>query len=167
MIEILNILDILGTTAPYTIFIISIFLLRNLKIYLSFYIFGFIINNILNIILKLLIREPRPDNEVKFIELIGHRLGYDKYGMPSGHSQNCFFSLIYITLVLNQPSITLFYTIISFICIAQRYKYKNHTLIQLFIGSIVGTLVAYLIYFFSGKFISGKINNKKDDNFCI
>ena len=124
-------------------------------------------NNILNIGLKLLIREPIPKNEVKFIELLGHRVGYDKYGMPSEHSQNCFFSLIYITLVLNQPSITLFYSIISFIFIAEKYKYENNTLIQLFIGSIVGTLFAYFIYFFSGKFISGKMSYKKDDNFFI
>jgi membrane-associated phospholipid phosphatase len=162
-----KILDIIGTTAPYSLFIISIFLLRNLKYHLIFYILGFGLNNILNIILKLLIREPRPRDDTKFIELIGNRLGYDKYGMPSGHSQNCFFSLVYITLVLNQPMITLFYIGISFICVVQRYEYKNHTLIQLFVGSITGILFAYLIYFFSGKIILGKANMKKDDNFFI
>ena len=50
-----KILDIVGTTAPYSLFIISIFLLRNLKYYLFFYILGFGLNNLLNIGLKLLI----------------------------------------------------------------------------------------------------------------
>jgi membrane-associated phospholipid phosphatase len=162
-----KILDIIGTTAPYTLFIISLFLLRNLKYHFIFYIFGFGLNNLLNVILKLLIREPRPSGDTKFIELMGNRVGHDKYGMPSGHAQNCFFSLVYITLALNQPSITLFYSGMSFISIIQRYEYKNHTLIQLFIGSIVGTLFAYLIYFFSGKFILGKLNHKKDDGFIL
>ena len=162
-----KIFDTIGTTAPYTLFIISVFLLRNLKYYLFFYILGFGLNNLLNIALKLLIREPRPRDDTKFIELIGNRIGYDKYGMPSGHAQKCFFSLVYITLALNQPMITLFYVGISFICIVQRYEYKNHTLIQLFIGSITGSLFAYLIYFFSGKFILGKINIRNDDNFFI
>lgn len=162
-----TILDTIGTTAPYSLFIISIFLLRNLKNYLFFYILGFGLNNLLNIVLKLLIKEPRPKDDKKFLEFIGNRIGYDKYGMPSGHAQNCFFSLVYVTLVLNQPLITLFYVGISFICIVQRYEYKNHTLIQLFAGSIVGMLFAYLIYFFSGKYILGKINGKKDDDAFI
>jgi membrane-associated phospholipid phosphatase len=162
-----KILDIIGTTAPYSLFIISIFLLRNLKHYLIFYILGFGINNALNISLKLLIREPRPKDDTTFLEFVGHRLGHDKYGMPSGHAQNCFFSLVYITLVLNQPTITLFYICISFISLVQRYEYKNHTLMQLFIGSIVGSVFAYLIYFFSGKYILGKISYKKDDGFLL
>lgn len=157
----------IGSTAPYTLFIISVFLLRNLKYHLLFYILGFGLNNGLNIILKLLIREPRPGDDTKFIELLGNRVRHDKYGMPSRHAQNCFFSLAYITLILNQPSITLFYVCLSFICLVQRYEYKNHTLIQLFIGSIVGSLFAYLIYFFSGKYILGKINYKKDDGFIL
>jgi membrane-associated phospholipid phosphatase len=160
-------LDIIGTTAPYTLLITSIFLLRNLKYYLIFYILGFGLNNILNIILKLLIKEPRPKDDTKFLEFIGNRIGYNEYGMPSGHAQNCFFSLVYITLVLNQPFITLWYVGISFICLIQRYEYKNHTLTQLFVGSIVGSLFAYLIFFFSGKYILGKINCKKDDGFFI
>lgn len=162
-----KIFDTIGTTAPYTLFIISIFLLRNLKYYLFFYILGFGLNNLLNIALKLLIREPRPRNDTKFLEFIGNRVSYDKYGMPSGHAQNCFYSLVYITLVLNQPIITLLYVGISFICIVQRYEYKNHTLTQLFAGSVVGILFAYLIYFFSGKYILGKATNKKDDGFFI
>jgi len=162
-----KILDIIGTTAPYSLFIISIFLLRNLKYHLIFYILGFGLNNILNIILKLLIREPRPNDETKFIELIKNDIRYDKYGMPSGHAQKCFFSLVYITLILNQPLITLFYIGITFICIFKKYQHKHHTLIQLFIGSIIGTLFAYLIYFFSGKFILGKANWKRDDGFIL
>lgn len=162
-----KIINIIGSTAPYTLFIISIFLLRNLKKYLIFYILGFGLNNLLNIMLKILIKEPRPKNDTMFLEFIGNRVSYDKYGMPSGHAQNCFFSLVYITFVLNQPWIMLCYVGMSFISLVQRYNNNNHTLMQLFVGSIVGILFANLIYFFANKFILGKASNKNDDNFFM
>ena len=162
-----KILNAIGINAPYILFILSIFLLRKLNNHLIFYVLGFGLNNILNIILKLLIKEPRPKDNTTFIEFIENRLEYGKYGMPSGHAQNCFFSLAYITLVLNQPYITLFYIFISFITLIQKYERKEHTLIQLFVGSAVGIAFAYLFYFFSGKYILGKANYKKDDGFIL
>ena len=160
--------DILGSYAPYILLVVSIFLLRNLKHYLIFYIFGIFINNLINIILKLLIKEPRPEDDIKNIELMilnGKRVGYDKYGMPSGHAQNCLFSLVYVTLVLNQPSVTLLYVIASTVSLIQRYEYNNHTIMQLIVGSVVGILFAHVVYFFAGKYINGKMSKKKDDEF--
>ena len=104
--------DYTGLYAPIILFILTLFLLRNMTNYLHFFVTGFIINNILNIILKILIKEPRPTNEQRIIEIgivNGARIGFDKFGMPSGHAQNCGFVLLFITLVLNNPFITTLY----------------------------------------------------------
>jgi hypothetical protein len=61
--------------------------------------------------------------------------------MPSGHAQITTFALVYSYLLSGQrlyESIALFA-----ITILQRYVYKNHTLAQLFAGSLLGLLTAY------------------------
>ena len=63
-----DMMDWIGISAPVILFIISLFLLRNVKKYLLFYVGGFGLNNLLNILLKILIKEPRPDDDTKFIE---------------------------------------------------------------------------------------------------
>jgi membrane-associated phospholipid phosphatase len=159
--------DYIGMLAPAILFILSIFLLRNMKKYLRFFVFGFILNNILIVILKLAIKEPRPTEEQKVIEIgivNGARIGFDKFGMPSGHAQNCSFCLAFITMVLNNPYITGLYTIITFNSLFQRYLYNNHTILQLIVGSIVGTIFGYIMYMIANKNIMGNIKMKKDDD---
>ena len=118
--ELYLIRDYIGMLAPAILFILSIFLLRNMKTYLRFFVFGFILNNILIVILKLAIKEPRPTEEQKAIEIgivNGARISFDKFGMPSGHAQNCGYCLAFITMTLNNPYITILYKpyIISFV----------------------------------------------------
>lgn len=164
------IFDLVGSTAPITLFFSSIYFLRNSPNYLLFYTIGYGLNFLLNAILKILIKEPRPDDDNKVIEFMiynGNRVGFDKYGMPSGHAQVCLFSLTFLTLVLNDPNISIFCAVLSLISLIQRYIYNNHTILQLIIGALVGTIFAYLIYFISKKYIIGKINCKKDDNFFL
>jgi membrane-associated phospholipid phosphatase len=158
----------IGLYSPIILFILSIFLLRNMYKYLSFFVIGFIFNNILNIILKLLIKEPRPTNDQKAIEIgivNGARIGFDKFGMPSGHAQNCGYCLAFIIMTLNNHFITTLYLLLSIISVFQRYLNNNHTILQLFIGFIVGTLFAYLTYIIANKYIMGNIKMKKDDDF--
>ena len=162
-----TILSYIGLFSPIYLFLISILLLRNYKIYLSFYIFGTIINTILNIILKIIIKEPRPDEDYKLITIgssNGHRFGADVYGMPSGHAQTVAFNLAFITGILKSPIITIFYSIISIITLGQRYIYKNHTILQLFIGFIIGTAIGILFYKTANQKIKGELNEKQDDN---
>ena len=158
--------DYIGLFAPVILFVLSLFLLRNNKKYLYFFFYGFILNNILNIILKVAIKEPRPTAERKVIEIgIANeaRISFDKFGMPSGHAQNCAYCLAFITMVLNDPFITAFYTVITFNTLFQRYLYSNHTILQLFIGSFIGLFFGYSIYTIANKNIMGNIKMKKDD----
>ena len=161
-------IDYIGLYAPIILFILSIFFLRNTTKYLSFFVVGFIFNNILNIILKLFIKEPRPTNDQKAIEIgvvNGARVSFDKFGMPSGHAQNCGYCLAFIIMTLNNHFITTLYLLISTISLLQRYLYNNHTILQLIIGFIIGTLFAYLTYIIANKYIMGNIKMKTDDNF--
>ena len=158
--------DYIGLYTPIILFILSIFLLRNMKRYLKYFIVGFFLNNILNIILKLLIKEPRPDKDQKAIEIgvtHGARISFDKFGMPSGHAQNCGYCLLFILMTLNDPNITILYTIFTIICVFQRYLYNNHSCLQLLIGFIIGSSVGFITYYFGRKNITGNITMKKDD----
>ena len=159
--------DYIGLFAPIILFFLSLFLLRNNKKYLYFFFYGFILNNILNIILKVAIKEPRPTAERKVIEIgIANeaRISFDKFGMPSGHAQNCAYCLAFITMVLNDPFITAFYTVITFNTLFQRYLYNNHTILQLVVGTFIGLFFGYITYTIANKNIMGNIKMKKDDN---
>ena len=159
--------DYIGLFAPIILLFLSLFLLRNKKKYLYLFFYGFILNNILNIILKVAIKETRPTDEQKVIEIgiaNGARISFDKFGMPSGHAQNCAYCLAFITMVFNDPFITAFYTIITFNTLFQRYLYNNHTILQLVIGSFIGLLFGFIIYTIANKNIMGNIKMKKDDD---
>jgi membrane-associated phospholipid phosphatase len=159
--------DYIGLFAPVILLILTLFLLRNKKFYLTFFVSGFIFNNVLNILLKYFIKEPRPTDDQRAIEIAivnGQRVGFDKFGMPSGHAQNCGFTLLFVTLVLKNHFITTLYLLISFISLFQRYLYKNHTFLQLTVGFIVGSLVGYLTYLLGKKHLEGNVKMKKDEN---
>jgi membrane-associated phospholipid phosphatase len=164
--ELYLLIDYIGLYAPIILFFITLFLLRNMKKYLNFFVSGFILNNISNIILKLIIQEPRPSKDQKSIEIgvvNGARISFDKFGMPSGHAQNCGYCLLFILMTLNSPFITTLYSVITIISLFQRYLYNNHSILQLSIGIIVGSGFGYLTYLCANKYIAGNIKMKKDD----
>lgn len=159
--------DYVGLYAPILLFILTLFLLRHMTNYLYFFVIGFIINNILNIVLKFSIKEARPTDEQKIIEIgivNGARISFDKFGMPSGHAQNCGYLLSFIILVLDNPFIATLYISVSAISLFQRYLYRNHTILQLVIGLFIGIFIGYLTYFIGNAYIVGNITMKKDDN---
>ena len=152
-------LDYIGVCAYVILFLLTIFLLQNKIKYLQVFVVGFILNYMLNAILKYAIREPRPSRDPDNWE----RAGFEKYGMPSGHAQKTGFCLSYITLVLNNPLITGIYLVITAISLYQRYKYFNHTVLQLAVGVIIGMLAGYLAYHIGNKWIQGNIKLRSDE----
>ena len=46
----------------------------------------------------------------------------------------------------------------------QRVKYNYHTVLQVTVGAIVGSLFGYFVYYLSQEQIKGKINEKPDEN---
>jgi membrane-associated phospholipid phosphatase len=164
--SLINLFKYSGIYAPGILFILSLLLLRNKVNYLAFYIVGYIFNVILNIILKLALKEPRPKKNARVMEIaIENNYDFDfyKYGMPSGHAQECAFSLAFITLVLNNPFITSIYLGITMITILQRYIYLDHSILQLIVGLFIGIGIGYLFYSICRKYIQGNIKMRPDD----
>ena len=162
-----SVVHLLGYLAPIMMLIITIFLLRNKMNYLSFFFYGYVFNVVVNSLLKWVLKEPRPTNDWKILQLgIIHtkRIGFDKYGMPSGHAQHCGFILAFVTLVLNSPLVTGSFSILSLICLYQRYLYQNHTLLQVIVGFVVGLGIGYLFYELGAKKLVGNIKMRPDDN---
>jgi hypothetical protein len=158
----------IGAYAPIILFASSLILLRHTSTYWKIFISGFIFNNIINLLLKSWIQQPRPINSQKELEIginNGARIGIDKFGMPSGHAQNCAYCLAFITMTVQQPWITGAYTLITIMSLFQRYLYNFHTEFQIFIGSIIGLSAGYLTYILGNIYVTGDTRIKKDDEY--
>lgn len=164
---IIEFIDIVGYLAPYILFFTSICLLSTKSYFFVYYIIGFGLNILLNIILKGIIQQPRPKEDIKLINISknnGKRISYDVYGMPSAHAQLSFYSLIFIYLVFKSWNWTIFfYIIISISTLFQRVKYKNHTIPQVLVGALVGAIFSYFIFYTCKKNIGGKWLKKKEE----
>ena len=153
----------IGLYGPVILFIISLILLRNKKNLLTYYFFGFFVCSIINFILKGLFRQPRPKEDIHVPNIIltyGKRFGYDIYGMPSGHMQFAFYSIAFIYFALRKSKestyVLLGMLLIGMITCVQRFVYKNHTMMQLLVGSLVGIIIGYICFTFATKHISKK-----------
>jgi membrane-associated phospholipid phosphatase len=71
--------------------------------------------------------------------------------MPSGHAQSSFFSNVYLWLVTGSMGYFLSGLFIASITVYQRWRDKRHTIQQLALGAIVGTLFAYGSYYMLSK----------------
>jgi membrane-associated phospholipid phosphatase len=144
------------------LFLLTIVFLYNKKTYLLFYIVGAVLNYILNSILKLIFRQPRPDENMKLFQLEMNQREYidwkeyNRFGMPSGHSQETAFSLIFIIMVLQNTKITALYLIIMLLTMFQRIYTKKHTFIQVLVGGAIGLCTGYLCYYLAYKYIKNK-----------
>jgi len=167
----------IGELGPIILIVCSLFILQKKQTLLFYYVIGFFIQSILNLVLKGIIKEPRPNEEDKKLFSLaiknGHRLSFKNgiplniYGMPSGHSSACLYSTIFIYLFTrNSPiykNVMNFYLLISFITITQRVAYNMHTISQVIVGAIVGGLIGYFMYKFARSKLQGKITEKLDD----
>ncbi len=139
-------IDNIGFYGPFLIGFIDIISLWFRKMYLISYISFQILNLFINIILKHIIQEPRPSGQIYLNEHDTVDSSASKYGMPSGHAQSVAFSITYTYLVIHSPVILIINSFIGVLTIYQRYKYRRHTISQLIIGLITGSIVAMLSY---------------------
>jgi membrane-associated phospholipid phosphatase len=160
-------LDYLGYFGPQILFFFSIYFLIKWPIYLAFYLIGFGTNIVLNILLKGIFKHPRPDEDRKIFNIAinnGKRFGWDRYGMPSGHSQGVGFSTAFIFCATKNVYLLLAFLLISANTIIQRIRYKNHTVMQTVVGFSIGLCWGTLFFMIGKKFIHGKMKEKKDDD---
>ena len=98
----------------------------------------------LNAILKLIIKQPRPNNPRK-INI--NDVKYSKtYGMPSGHAQIVANNLVYLSMLANNNIITTISSIIALLTLYQRYVFRMHTKSQLAYGVLLGGTTGYIFF---------------------
>ena len=147
--EIIHILHVIAYSAPIILIFTTIYLLWKKETLLFYFTLGATINIALNFLLKGIFKEPRPTGNQQIIQLAinnGKRFGSQVYGMPSGHAQSAFYSLVFIFLSLKNWRITAFYVAMALFTCYQRYVYKEHTLWQLFVGSLVGLVMGSVAF---------------------
>jgi len=141
-----------GTLGPFILIVFASYLLWDKYNLFFYYEIGVVISAILNLILKGIIKQPRPCEDLKEFNLAiknGHRfvfkngIPYDIFGMPSGHSQSTIFTTTFIFLALKNTKITLIFLVVSLLTMYQRVKYKHHTFTQVVVGALTGILYAY------------------------
>jgi len=141
-------------------FIITCILLFNQPIFFICYVLFAIINIIINKYLINLFKEKNPNNPIKF--LANDTFSKHRYGMPSIHSQNIFFSITYSYFILKQWILLL---IIGIIVIYERYVFRDHTMKQLIYGALLGMLIGYLSYFILSNINSSIKENKSIESY--
>jgi membrane-associated phospholipid phosphatase len=169
----LYILDQLGRHGRQIIGGASLLILYKLgkPLTLGYYALGALICILANMILKILIKQPRPkDDKPDFNFLIQNnkRVSYDKFGMPSGHAQFMFFTLVFMAYAMRGYKyywwlMTLF-TLLTINTVSQRIRDYNHTTIQVVVGSIVGIMFGLGAYYVTKTKLKGKLMAKDDDN---
>jgi membrane-associated phospholipid phosphatase len=102
-------------------------------------------------------KDPRPTNGKQFMEDEFHNS--EAYGMPSGHTQTVFCSLVFFYMITRSISWTLIMLFIAICTISQRLIYRKHTLQQIIVGGIIGSVLGYVIYFL--------INDYKKNGYLI
>ena len=113
------------------------------------------VNIYLNEFLKLIIIEPRPSNQIKYLD-DEYLTGSHVYGMPSGHAQNAFFFIVYLMLLKGINTVTLISLFIGFITLYQRWKYRKHDVKQLSVGAIIGSVFGYFMYHLTTYYLHRK-----------
>ena len=156
MKEIIYIIDFIGLNGPIIMFLVTIYYIQEQSTYLWVFIIASFCNKYINDILKEIIKQPRPVNQIDFMgETEALIKGAQSYGMPSGHMQILCFSIAYLWCLYPLYSIYLVSFIISIITFYQRWKYRRHTIEQLTWGAITGSILGYYTYYFTWKYIHG------------
>ena len=146
--------DYLGFNGPYIVSIITALRLLNRFPYLIAFIVSRYFNDQINKILKVIIREERPDNGKNYGD--EKYEGASRYAMPSGHTQEIFFSLMFLCLVTKSTFLLILTCFIAALTVYQRVISRKHTLKQLIAGAIIGSLDAHISYRITKKFIETK-----------
>ncbi len=141
-------IDYIGHYGPVILFALTFYCLLSRTPYLIAFTSGSILNTIMNEFLKNTFREPRPPNQIEFIDH-NELTGTHFYGMPSGHAQASAFAVAFLAFSNGPEGFLYFMTGIFIITIYQRWKYHRHSIKQLAAGSIIGASFAWIIHYFT------------------
>jgi membrane-associated phospholipid phosphatase len=154
MLSVIKLVDYIGYYGPVILFAATFYCLLQRLPYLIAFTCGSVINTFLNEFLKNIFREPRPPNQIEFIDH-DKLTGTHFYGLPSGHAQASAFALAFLALSNGPPTVIYFATGIFVITLYQRWKYHRHSIKQLVAGSLVGVSFAWLIHYLTQYILYG------------
>ena len=145
-------LDGMGFYGPLIVICIILFDLRNQPKYMWVYFIAIFANNFFNQWLKSLFLEERPKNPIPFSKYEIYK-NIESYGMPSGHASAIGFSVIYLLLVKSHSIWLPVSIFIGILTMYQRVKYRRHTVEQVCMGVITGSICGWIIYSLATQWI--------------
>jgi membrane-associated phospholipid phosphatase len=154
MTSVIRVVDYIGYYGPVILFATTFYCLLNRIPYLIAFTGGSILNTFANEVLKNTFREPRPPNQIAFID-DKNLTGTHFYGLPSGHAQASAFAIAFLILVNGPETLLYFMTCIFITTLYQRWKYHRHSIKQLAAGSLIGALMAWIIVFMTQYYLYG------------
>jgi membrane-associated phospholipid phosphatase len=89
---------------------------------------------------------------------------FDIYGMPSGHAQAAFFITTFLYLSLKHTNLLYLCIVFSLIICYQRVKFEFHSISQVIVGSVLGSVIAYIFYQQAREKIKGRVREREDDD---
>lgn len=139
-----TILDFIGFNGPLILSGIACVLMFKKTGFLLTYFLFLGLSLFLSKIIKRIVKEPRPTRPLAYFTNESHLYSNEEtYGMPSAHATLAAFSVSYFYLFLGKWTDPLFIisTIIYGLTLYQRWKYRRHTILQLFAGTVLGLTV--------------------------
>ena len=168
---ILQFLIIVGKYSSILLFMTTIVIFYRLHHYhqqnqlLYIYIFSFFINYIFNIICKIILKQPRPNEDLDLYHITIKKAPWYQFGTPSTNTQSIIFTTSFVTFTLRNIWISIPFIILSINTIIQQiFLSETYYLYQVISGAIIGFIIAYISYLFSCYFIQGDLIEKPDDD---
>lgn len=140
----------LGSAGPACSFLIALLAIVHHPRATIWFVSSCILNVIVNILLKVTIREPRPDEStVRITRLAGLEevaVHFHLFGMPSGHAQSAFFILVFTSFLTYRqtPLPTVLLTFLALTTCVQRVVDRRHTIPQVLVGGMVGSALGWV-----------------------
>lgn len=137
----------IGKYAPLLIITYTGYQLLTIKPRLYLMLATVAVSYLLNINLKMYLKHPRPEKYI-FAENEAHR-----YGMPSGHMQifAAVAALYWLSMRIHPVWEWMGIGFLMAISAAERLTTKKHSVAQLAVGAVVGTLTGWVMYLLGRK----------------
>lgn len=137
----------------------------------ALFVVGLVINGIVNHLLKMTIRAPRPNEDVRLFQMekaSGRPIETQRYGMPSHHAQMMLYMTVFLYLTFRNKWLLLISGLASLYVCFMRVKENKHTFWQVFVGAWVGGFIAAIVYYWGWMWISKKRETGiREDGFLL
>ena len=132
----------------FILVLITVILLQNTKIYLYVYVTGLLVSYLIGIILKRVLKQPRPNSDMQSFNfrLIHHihTMSTNEFGMPSLHAIISAYSTLYMILVSSYKEIWVGYICATVAICTYKIHMLFHSIYQIIVGLFIGICVAYI-----------------------